>query len=82
VPLEDRLHRVEIDVQDLADGLGVERLSEGGRSLEVAEDDRDGLADFRCDLLNRELGPADPADAEPIGILLAAVGADLHAASV
>jgi hypothetical protein len=46
VLLEHGLHLVEVAREQLAQGLGIERLAEVGGAFEVGEDDRDRLAHF------------------------------------
>ena len=55
------------------------RLRQAGRALEVREDDRDGLANLLGRQHTGERRTAEPAQAEPRGILLAAIRADLDA---
>ena len=83
VLLQHGAHRVEVLVQDLAKGLGVQPLGEGRGSLQVREDDRDGLADLFGDDLDRgQLGAAHAAHAEPIRVLLTATRTGLHCTSL
>src|SRR5206468_2664427 len=82
VPLQDGLHLSEVGVQHLAEGLRVQLLAEAGRSFQVREDDRDGLADLLRRGLRREALPTVAAQTEPVGVLLTAVGTDLHAWSL
>ena len=56
----DGAHRVEVAGHHLAQRLRVEPLAERGRPLQVAEDDRDGLANLLLGLLGRELAPQNP----------------------
>ncbi len=46
VALEHRLHLREVQVQHLSERFAVQPLAEARRALQVAEDDRDGLADL------------------------------------
>ncbi len=55
VALEHGAHPVEVLAQDLAERLGVQRLAEARRALQVAEDDRDGLAHLLRDRVGHEL---------------------------
>ena len=57
VGLQHGLHLVEVDVQDLAERFGIQRLAEGRGPLQVGEDDRDVLADIRSLDLGCELAP-------------------------
>jgi hypothetical protein len=82
VPFEDLAHLLEVEVQDLAEGLRVQPLTEARRALQVAEDDRDRPPDLRRDGLGHETRAAEAAETEPVGVLLAAVGADLHGMSL
>src|SRR5262249_28880358 len=61
---------------------GVELLPEARRPFQVAEDDGNGLPDLLGHILGCELRPAESAQPESVGILLAAVGADLHPTSL
>ena len=81
VVLEDLAHLVEVARHDLAQRLGVERLAQVRRALEVREDDRDRLPRLLGDL-GGELGPAESAQAKARRVLLAAIWADLHDSSL
>ena len=78
VALQDAPHLGEVHVQDLAHRLAVEPLAERGGALEIGEDDGDGLADLLGRCLSGERGAAEAAEAEPLGVLLSAAGADAH----
>ena len=82
VVLEDRAHLVEVAGHDLAQRLGVERLAEIGRALQVGEEDRDGLSSLLRGQLHDERGPAEPAQPEARRVLFPAIRADLHRSSV
>src|SRR5581483_5699287 len=58
---EDGLHLLEVDGQHLAKALGVETLAEARRPLEIAEDDRDRLANLLLGSVGNELGSAEAA---------------------
>src|SRR5438270_13707561 len=79
---EDRLHPLEVQIQDLSETFGVDGLTEARRPLEIAEHDRDRAADLLSNGLGSERCPAHPAHAEAIGIFLPAVRADLHSRSL
>src|SRR6266511_1561180 len=79
VVLEDLAHLLEVAGHELAERLRVERLAEVRRALEVGEDDRDRLPHLLRGELRRELRPAET---EAVGVLLAAIWANLHKASV
>ena len=82
VALELFSHRVEVARHHLAQRLGVERLSEACRPLQVREDDRHDLPRLlRCGRVG-QLGAAGEAEACDVGVLGAAAPARLHAASV
>ena len=82
VALELSSHRVEVARHHLAQRLGVERLSEACRPLQVREDDRHDLPRLlRCGRVG-QLGAAGEAEACDVGVLGAAAPARLHAASV
>jgi len=80
--LEDRLHRLEVPLQDLPQRLRVHRLGEAGRADEVREDDGDRLANVLRRVSRSEGVPTKPAKTEAIGVFLATIGADLHRLSV
>jgi hypothetical protein len=78
VTLDDHLHRVEVASEDLAQGFRVEAFAKGGGSLEVAEQDGDGLADFARQRRDQRR-PAKAAYPELIRIVLATIWAHHHA---
>ena len=82
VALEDAAHLVEVEVEHLPKVLAIEPLTEGRGPFQVREDDRDRPTYLFHGHLLCERGATESAQSEPIRVLLAAVGADLHAASV
>ena len=71
--LPRRAHHLEVAAHHLAQRLRVEALAEARRSLEVAEEDRDDLPQLLGRRLRDQGRAAEPAQTEPIGVLLAAV---------
>ena len=82
VPLELAPHRVEVARHHLAERLGVERLAEARRALQVREDDRHDLPRLLRRPCLGELRPAREAKPRNVRVLDAARRTDLHAASV
>jgi hypothetical protein len=78
VTLDRVLHRIEVAADHLPHRLGVEPVAEVGRADEIAEHDRDRLADLGGTTGGVEGGAAEPAEPEAVGVLLAAVGAADH----
>ena len=75
---EDGLHLVEVAGHDLAQCLGVERLAEVGRALEVAEEDRHRLPHLVRPTYGGQRRAAEAAQPELGRVLFAAARADLH----
>jgi hypothetical protein len=82
VSFQDRPHIVEIDIQDLAERLAVEPLAQARGALQIAEDDRHRSPDLLGHGCRRKGRAADPAQAEPIRVLLTATWAGLHGRSL
>ena len=78
-PLELRADAVVVGTEDGAHLLGIELLRFRREPDEVAEEDGDDLALLaRRDRLGAESGPAHPAQAKALGVLLAAARARDH----
>ena len=78
VPLDDRLHPLEVPPQPNLEHLGIGRIAQRGRSRQVAEHDGYGLALLLAGLVIVERGAAIPAEGEALGVLLAAPAAQHH----
>ncbi len=77
VALEDRAELRVVAAHQLPQQLWVCAVTERGRADEVAEQDGDGLADAGRALGGERRGTG-VAEARAVGILLTALGADLH----
>jgi hypothetical protein len=62
VPLDDRLHLIEIAAEQGAQGFGIDRFAERGRADDVAEEHRDDLAVLAAGRLRGHLGAAGVAE--------------------
>ena len=77
VPLEDFARKREVALHHPAQRLGIELLPERRRTGQVAEENRDDLADLAF-LLGLETGTARLAEAGPCAVFVAARGACRH----
>ena len=82
VPFELAAHRVEVARHHLAERLGVERLAEARRALQIREDDRHDLSRLLRRPRLGELRAAREAEPRNVRVLGAARRTDLHAASL
>jgi hypothetical protein len=77
VPLDDRLHPLEVAGEEAAKRLGIDRLAERCRPGDVAEEDGDRLA-YTPSSLDRERRAAGTAEAEAVRILLSAASLSIR----
>ena len=78
VPLDDRLHPLEVPPQPNLEHLRIGRIAESGRSRQVTEHDGYGLALLLAGLVTVERSAATPAEGEALRVLLATTAAQHH----
>ena len=82
VMFDRRLHRLEEAFHDTADRLRIERLTHRGRARDVAEHDRDRLADLERSRSRSQGGRAFLTELRAVPILVSAHLAPLHRRSL
>ena len=82
VTLDRPAHRLEVARLHVAQRLGIQALAERRRAGQVAEHDRDRLADLALERAGRQGGRAGGAEGEVIGALATAVRTGQHPTSV
>ena len=78
VLLQSAAHLVEVAGHHLAHRLRVQALGHRRRTLQVREEDRDGLSDLQRGRSGSKRGATEPAKSKPVRILFAAVRAKDH----
>ena len=82
VALQGGLHGREVQREHLAQRLAVEPVAELGGALQIAEDDRDGLADLLRGKPSDENRAAVAAEPKPVRVLFSAARATQHGPSL